>query len=280
MSASLPLSVHVLEPELPELASVKVIGLGGVGSIVARYVSLFLASLGGEVRVVLIDGDRFEPSNANRMFFGACGNKAVVIRDELASRFGETSLSLIAVEEFLTAENAGRLIRDGDIVLLTVDNHATRKLVNDHCARLCNVCLLSAGNDGVGRDGDGVRRRGTYGNVQVYLRSGGRDGTPPLTHHHPEIAKPTDHLPTEQSCTELVASVPQILFANLAVASALLNTLWLHLCGALHYRELAFDIADGLMRPVASLSSPVGMGIQPSRRNKGEAGVGKELSSR
>jgi hypothetical protein len=51
----------------------------------------------------------------------------------------------------------------------------------------------------------------------------------------------------------LVAAVPQVLFANLAVASALLNTLWLHLCGALHYGELAFDIAEGFMRPVVPL---------------------------
>jgi hypothetical protein len=39
-------------------------------------------------------------------------------------------------------------------------------------------------------------------------------------------------------------------FANLAVASAMLNTLWLYLCGASHYSELVFDIAQGLMPPV------------------------------
>jgi hypothetical protein len=35
----------------------------------------------------------------------------------------------------------------------------------------------------------------------------------------------------------------------------MLNTLWLHLCGATHYGELVFDIADGLMRPMP-LSPP------------------------
>ena len=77
---------------------------------------------------------------------------------------------------------------------------------------------------------------------------------PSLTRCHPEIQTPSDSLPTEQSCTELLASTPQILFANLAVASALLNTLWLHLCGALHYSEICFDIADGLMQPVISIN--------------------------
>ena len=78
----------------------------------------------------------------------------------------------------------------------------------------------------------------------------------------PEIENPADRLPTDLSCTELVASVPQILFANLAVASAMLNTLWLHLCGELHYGELAFDIADGLSRPVVLLNQPAGPGLE------------------
>ena len=44
--------------------------------------------------------------------------------------------------------------------------------------------------------------------------------------------------------------VPQIVFANLMVASTMLNTLWLYLCGGLHYGEVAFDIAEALMRPI------------------------------
>jgi hypothetical protein len=245
---------RILEPRLPEDASVKLIGLGGVGSIVARYGALFLASL-GDARLVLIDGDTFEPSNASRMFFGACGNKAMVTRDELLPRFTESGLSLIAIEEYVTPDNCGRLIQEGDLVLLTVDNHATRKLVSDHCARLRDVCLFSGGNDGVVPDGSGTTRRGTYGNVQIYQRRDGQDISPPLTHHHPEIEQPADRLPTDRSCTELVLSVPQILFTNLAVAGALLNALWLHLSGALHYGEVAFDIADALMRPVTLLGS-------------------------
>jgi hypothetical protein len=47
-----------------------------------------------------------------------------------------------------------------------------------------------------------------------------------------------------------VASVPQILFANLAAASAMCNALWLHLCRRLEYPEVNFDIALGRMSPV------------------------------
>jgi hypothetical protein len=56
-------------------------------------------------------------------------------------------------------------------------------------------------------------------------------------------------LPADVSCTELVASVAQVLFANLMTASTILNALWLLLGGAMHYGELSFDIADWWMRP-------------------------------
>ena len=62
--------------------------------------------------------------------------------------------------------------------------------------------------------------------------------------------KPRDRLPTDKGCADLIASVPQLLFANLATASAMLNALLLYLSGVLHYSECCFDIADGLMRPV------------------------------
>jgi len=243
----------VLQPELPENCSVKLIGLGGVGSIVARYGAVFLAAQNRNARLVLIDGDHFEQSNASRMLFGAYGNKAAITCDELLPRFAESHLALLAIEEFVTRENLPRLVHEDDIVILTVDNHATRKLVNDHCLSLNNVCLISGGNDGMEQVSPGRVRRGTFGNVQVYRRRAGAEFTAPLTHRHPEIENPADHHPSEKNCTELVTSVPQILFTNLMVAACILDTLWLHLCGALHYGELAFDIAEGLMRPVTKI---------------------------
>ena len=243
---------QILQPQVPENSSVKLIGLGGVGGIVARHLAIFLASLDRNLRLVLIDGDEFEPSNATRMMCGSCGNKAAVTRAELLPRFADTQLSLLAVEEYLTPENMGRLLQNGDTIILCVDNHATRKMVNDFCAtQLNDVCLVSGGNDGIEANPSGQTRRGTYGNVQVYLRRAGADASPSLVRYHPEIANPADSLPSDKSCTELVTSVPQILFTNMMVATAMLNTLWLHWCGALHYSELAFDIAEGLMRPTA-----------------------------
>ena len=48
----------------------------------------------------------------------------------------------------------------------------------------------------------------------------------------------------------MLETTPQIAFTNLTVAVSMLNTLWLYLCGVLHYPEITFDIAEGLMRPI------------------------------
>jgi molybdopterin/thiamine biosynthesis adenylyltransferase len=239
------------EPRLAENTSIKLIGLGGVGGTVVRYLAVFLASLKQRLRFVLIDGDVFEPSNANRMLFTSHGNKANVIREELLPHFAHASLSLIAVPEYVTSSNTARIIHNGDIVVLAVDNHATRKLVSDFCSTcLDDVCLISGGNDGVVLAGSNRASRGTYGNCQIYLRQNGQDLSPSLSRYHFEIQQPEDQSPAEESCTEMVQSVPQILFTNVAAASAILNAFWLYCCNALHYSELSFDIADGLMRPM------------------------------
>jgi hypothetical protein len=174
-----------------------------------------------------------------------------VVRDDLLDLVEDSRLTLSAIEEYVTPENLDRLLVDGDVVLLAVDNHATRKLVGDHCARrLADVCLISGGNDGVGEDSAGHQQRGTCGNVQIHFRREGRDETPPIAAYHPEIANPRDALPTDLSCTEALTSIPQVLFTNLTTATVMLNAFFLHACRSLDYPEVCFDIADGLMRPV------------------------------
>jgi hypothetical protein len=237
-------------PDPSVFHSIKLIGLGGVGGIVARYAVAYCAAAASDTRVMLIDGDRFEPRNAERMLFSRCGSKAAVVRDDLLPFVEDAPLTLVAIEEFATPENLPRLVLEGDIVLLAVDNHATRKLVGDHCAQLDDVCLISGGNDGVGEDASGTLLRGSYGNVQIHVRKGGEDVSPPIAAYHPEISSPRDTPPGDMSCTEAITHVPQILFTNLAVASAMLNSLYLHGCGALGYPELCFDVAEGRMQPL------------------------------
>lgn len=243
-------------PDLATGTTLKIIGLGGVGSIVARYASVFLAAQNRELRLVLIDGDSFEESNSTRMLFSYAGNKARVVREELCQRLQGSELLIEAIEEYVTPANVDRFLLEGDIILACLDNHASRLLLSQRCANLRDVTLISGGNDGIGEDEEGQLQRGSLGSVQVHLRRAGKDLSPPLTTLHPEIAEPVDKRPDELSCTELIASQPQILFTNLMTACCMLNTLLLHVTpGALHYCDISFDTADGLMRPVFGLES-------------------------
>lgn len=235
------LKVHVPDEGLPP---VKLIGVGGVGGIVARYGAIYLASLGPS-QLTLIDGDDFEPKNFERMFFKDFGKKSDVVMRDIKPCMAHTQLLLRSKPEYVTPSNIAKVIRGGDIVMCCVDNHATRKMISDHVRTLANVCLISGGNDGVTE-----HTRGTAGNVQVHIRKDGVDVTPDLGAFHAEIESPQDKRPDQVSCTAMLASVPQMLLTNIAVASAMLRALWLYLAGALFYHEGVFDIAESLERPL------------------------------
>jgi hypothetical protein len=253
-------SAEPLKPTIPVECNVKQFGVGGIGGATADYLALFLSAEANahpdcDVTLTLIDGDVYEPRNAARMHFAEAGNKADVKRKELKDRLGAALQRLIisSIGQYVTPDNVGRLVSDGDFCICAVDNHATRKLLSDHFAEhVGDGVLISAGNDGVGDDGHGRVLRGTYGNCQVYIRREGRDVTPSLTQFHPEIADPADHLPTDLSCAELAASVPQILWSNLWAAALICSTFYLCLCGEQEsrYAELAFDIAEGCVQPI------------------------------
>ena len=255
--------------------TVRLVGLGGVGGIVARYCSIFLASLRCETTLILIDGDYFEPANAARMQFARCGNKAEVVRSELLPSFCDSRLTLLAVNQMVTAENVESLLPSGsnEVVLLCVDNHDARKLISDYCEGcdgrpgIDDICVISGGNDGVGVDSAGMWRRGSYGNVQVYLRRNGADASPSLTAFHEEIRNPADQPADAENCVEMIQRTPQLLFANLTAAATICSTFWLYLCDALHYSEVAFDIADATMRPlgIPAPTSPSVRGSQTVR---------------
>ncbi len=84
MTAPRPRPAGPLVPNLDGASAVKLIGLGGVGSICARYLTLFLASReDADLRLVLVDGDRFEERNGSRMHYSRLGNKAEVVREDL-----------------------------------------------------------------------------------------------------------------------------------------------------------------------------------------------------
>jgi molybdopterin/thiamine biosynthesis adenylyltransferase len=220
------------------MLEIKAIGIGGIGCALLPFLCRYLQYAGARARLTLIDGDRFERANAPRQAFPHPGNKAEVKARELAQEF--EALSLRAVPEYVTAANVNRLLDAGDVVFLMVDNHASRRLVDEHAATLSDLTLISGGNDF------------EDGNIQVYLRRDGRDLTPRLSRYHPEIAQPQDRHPAELSCEELMAAgVPQLLFTNLMVASLMLNVFYALGRDLPGYCEVYLDIRQNLSRPVS-----------------------------
>jgi molybdopterin/thiamine biosynthesis adenylyltransferase len=220
------------------MLEIKAIGIGGIGCALLPFLCRYLQYSGAPARLTLIDGDRFERGNAPRQAFSGLGNKAEVKSRELAREF--EALALRSRPEYVTEDNVARLIGEGEVVFLMVDNHASRNLVSRHVSSLADLTLISGGND--------------YedGNVQVYVRREGRDLTPSLARYHPEIADPRDRHPAALSCEELMAAgAPQLLFANLMVASLMLNAFYTIREGRLNYSEVYLDIVQNLSRAVS-----------------------------
>ena len=225
---------------------VKVIGCGGVGGHLLPNLCHYLHAERRCAHLLLVDGDRYEARNRSRMRFASCENKAIVTARELAAAFGDV-LTIEPMPAYVTAGNVGAVIEERDVVFLAVDNHATRRLVDERCAALADVVLISGGNDGV-EDG----RTGTYGTVQLVRRAGGRALTSSLQRFHPEIREPEDRHPGELDCIALAQEgAPQLLFTNLAVASAMLNAFYAVQHQASTYEEVYLDIVKNRVVPVA-----------------------------
>jgi molybdopterin/thiamine biosynthesis adenylyltransferase len=220
------------------MIEIKAIGIGGIGCALLPFLCRYLQYSGEPARVTLIDGDRFERGNAARQAFSGLGNKAEVKARELAREY--EGVAFRSQPEYVTEDNVARLISEGEVVFLMVDNHASRHLVSRHASYLADLSLISGGND--------------YedGNVQVYIRQKGLDLTPSLARYHPEIAAPQDRNPAAMSCEELMAAgAPQLLFANLMVASLMLNAFYALREGRLNYSEVYLDIVQNASRAVS-----------------------------
>lgn len=110
---------------------VLVVGCGGLGGHIIDQ----LARVGiGALRVV--DGDTFEETNLNRQLLSAVPllgvSKAAAAANHIAKINPQTVAE--AVETFLTAENAARLVQGCDIVMDALDNIPTRKILAAACA--------------------------------------------------------------------------------------------------------------------------------------------------
>jgi len=212
------------------------VGLGGIGSQLLPSLVRYLA-IRPEPRplLVLVDGDAYEPGNRTRQVFPetAIGtNKAEALAEVYRG------LTVQAVADYLTDANVATIIRDGDLVLLAVDNHWSRFLVDRHLAGLQEVTLISGGNDE------------TDGNVQLVRRREGQFVDGSLAEIHVEIGRATEaEFTARNGCERQAEERPQLVVTNLMVASAMLNCLWAVLeRGSVSYSEVYLDVITNAMR--------------------------------
>jgi len=237
--------------EIPQKLKTKIIGAGGIGGcllpILCRLLNYGSSMYSfDEVDIGLIDGDEYEERNRDRQAFRDRGNKAEINAKSLEEDF--PNLVFRGHPTYITEENIGMLINDGDVVFLCVDNHKTRLLVSKYCEELQNVVLISGGNDL------------TDGSVQIFIRKDGENQTLALdSPYHPEIANPQDEHPDEieerEGCLEEQVAAPQLLVANNMAAAVMLNTFhgWLTdvFTGPFRYDEAFFDLGTNKVRAVS-----------------------------
>lgn len=226
---------------MKETRKIKVIGTGGIGTYLLEPLSRYLSYVDDYCEITAVDGDTYEERNRERQRFTDIGNKAEETVRLLKASFPK--IHFRAKPEYITEDNIITTIREGDIVFLCVDNHATRKIVSERCAELDNVLLISGGNNY------------TDGDVIIYHRKNGKDMTPPL-HKLPEIANHKDKNPGEftdaerQGCQQEARTNPQLLFMNLDIASLMLSCYYAHEQGKLDCQRVYSDILTQARRAV------------------------------
>lgn len=220
-----------------KLQNIKVIGLGGIGTALLHFLPRYLSHHFPEAKLTLIDGDHYESRNAQRQSFDRLGGKADVSAGRVEAEF--PGLRVVSWQEYVTEENSARLVRDGDVVLLGVDRHASRLVLSERFCELQNGVLISGGNEL------------TTGNVQVHVRKNGQDVTLPIANEfHPEILRPDDQVPGP-NCEQAAAVTPQLLFMNAWVAMRMLVALQQVIDGKMVCDELYLDLETGNARSVA-----------------------------
>jgi adenylyltransferase/sulfurtransferase len=128
---------HLILPEIGpagqeklRLASVLVVGAGGLGSPVSMY--LAAAGVG---RIGLVDFDRVDIPNLQRQILYGTSDigrpKLDAARDRLTDM--NPDIEVVPHNLRLTSENAMEVLGGYDVVVDGTDNFATRYLVNDAC---------------------------------------------------------------------------------------------------------------------------------------------------
>lgn len=130
--------------EVLSAAHVCVIGIGGVGSWAAEALAR-----SGVGRLTLIDLDHVAESNINRQLHAldaTLGQAKVLAMAERIAAF-HPACRVDAVEDFLVAENADKLLHGFDVVIDAIDNVRAKVAIAQLC-RARGIALVMAGGAG------------------------------------------------------------------------------------------------------------------------------------
>ncbi len=136
------------------MRQIKVIGAGGIGTKLLDPLCQFLnyyvpqpdpTATENEINdsrfeLTIVDGDTFEQRNRERQDFYNFGNKAEVKAAELMRKYDMVNIR--AIPEYINNGNINQLIQEDDIVLVCVDNHDTRAMIDRKVATIQNVVLI------------------------------------------------------------------------------------------------------------------------------------------
>lgn len=192
------------------------VGAGGTGTHLLKPLYAYLASFHKDEEWCLhiVDGDVVEQKNLERQLFapGAVTmNKAVAA----AASIGDTN-HVRAYDEYVTEENIGRFVQDGDTILICADNMTVRARIEQTARATDNVTVINGGNEK------------WDGSVQLWVRENAQDVTPRISYLHPEVKVGIGDDRAEMTCMQ-AAALPggeQTLIANLTSATWMLTALW------------------------------------------------------
>lgn len=192
------------------------VGAGGTGSWLVPPLLAYLAGheekLDPNWQLLLLDGDTVESKNLERQNFSP---ETVGMNKAEALHAMYNSAHTQPKAEYLGADNITKYILDNDIVLIGADNMHVRRLIESHVKTLNDAVVINGGNEAIS------------GSVQLYIRQGGKDMTPTLSHLHPEFThKDADR--SKLSCAE-IAKLPggeQTVLANATSAVMMLAALY------------------------------------------------------
>ena len=187
-----------------------VVGMGGIGSFLAEpLVRLIKYKYESIKDITFVDGDYFEEKNRERQCFKEIGNKARIKAEELHH------ISEIKVQDqYINSSNVASLCADNTIVLLCVDNHATRKLIEDSLIQCDDVCCINGGNEY------------TDGDVMIWSKEDEEFKGILMQDVDEAIKNPKDLNPTEIGCHNRQPYEPQLIVTNFEVASTMLEVFY------------------------------------------------------